>query len=72
MDLANHVKFQFILTYANGKKETGLSLLIDGKEVESSHNIKVLGITIDQYLKFNKHISDKWSGPVGSWMCFKD
>ena len=47
-----------MLISSKGEKETDLSLVIDGVEIDLANNIKVLGITIDQCLKFNKHISD--------------
>ena len=58
---ANPTKFQSMLISSKGEKETNLSLVIDGIEIDPANNIKVLGITIDQCLKFNKHISDMCS-----------
>ena len=58
---ANPTKFQSMLISSKGEKETDLSLVIDGIEIDPANNIKVLGITIDQCLKFNKHISDMCS-----------
>ena len=43
------------------KKETDPSLVIDGVETESANDIKFLGITVDQCLIFNMHISYMWS-----------
>ena len=58
---ANPTKFQSMLISSKGEKETDLLLVIDGIEIDPANNIKVLGITIDQCLKFNKHISDMCS-----------
>ena len=58
---ANPTKFQSMLISSKGEKDTDLSLVIDGIEIDPANNIKVLGITIDQCLKFNKHISDMCS-----------
>ena len=58
---ANPTKFQSMLISSKGEKETDLSLVIDGIEIDPANNIKVLGITIDQCLKFNKHIADMCS-----------
>ena len=43
------------------KKETDPSLVIDGVETESADDIKFLGITVDQCLIFNMHISYMWT-----------
>ena len=50
-----------MLISSKGEKETDLSLVIDGIEIDPANNIKVLGVSIDQCLKFNKHISDMCS-----------
>ena len=50
-----------MLISIKGEKETDLSLVIDGVQIDPANNIKVLGISIDQCFKFNKHISDIYS-----------
>ena len=51
-----------MLISSKGEKETDLSQVIDGIEIDPANNFKVLGITIDQCLKINKHISDIQQG----------
>ena len=55
---ANPTKFQSMLIPSKQEKETDLSLVIGGIEIDHANNIKVLGIIIDQCLKFNKYMSD--------------
>ena len=50
-----------MLISSKWEKETDLSLVIDGIEIDPANNIKVLGITNDQCLKSNKHISNMCS-----------
>ena len=58
---ANPTKFQSMLISSKGEKETDLSLEINDIKIDPANDIEVLGITIDQCLKFNKHISDMCS-----------
>ena len=50
---ANPGKFQVVFLGTNAQD---LSLCIDGKEKEASNQVKLLGVTIDRYLKFDTHI----------------
>ena len=54
--VVNSDKFQAIIL---NRKETQAiqKLIIDNKEVKTTNSIKLLGINIDDQLKFNEHIS---------------
>ena len=54
--VVNSDKFQAIIL---NRKETQAihKLIIDNKEIKSTNSIKLLGININDQLKFNEHIS---------------
>ena len=54
--VVNSDKFQAIIL---NRKETQAihKLIIDNKEIKTTNSIKLLGINIDDQLKFNDHIS---------------
>ena len=52
---ANVSKFQFMLLPIKGKNY--MSLTINDVEIQAAHDMKVLEITIDYCLKFDKHIA---------------
>ena len=54
--VVNSDKFQAIIL---NRKETQAihKLIIDNKEIKTTNSIKLLGINIDDQLKFNEHIS---------------
>ena len=53
--VANPKKFQ-ILFIDGAKNKSFLSLNINGKVVNSTETVKLLGLTIDNKLSFNQHI----------------
>ena len=53
---ANPSKFQFMIL--GDKQNTSLVLNINGKKINNSREIELLGIVIDNQLKFKKHIEN--------------
>ena len=53
---ANPAKFQFMVLGAN--KNDSFNLNVAGKVIPSTSEVKLLGITIDNELKFKKHIDE--------------
>ena len=54
--VVNSDKFQAIIL--NRKEaQAAHKLIIDNKEIKTTNSIKLLGINIDDQLKFNEHIS---------------
>ena len=53
---ANRSKFQFVIL--RDKQNTCFVLNIDRKKINNSRRIELLGIVIDNQLKFNKHIEN--------------
>ena len=54
--VVNSDKFQAIMV--NRKEaQAAYKLIIDYKEIKTTNSIKLLGINIDDQLKFNEHIS---------------
>ena len=53
---ANPSKFQFIIFGDN--QNTSFVLNINGKKINNSREIELLGIVIDNQLKFKKHIEN--------------
>ena len=53
---ANPSKFQFMIL--GDKKNTPFVLNINGKKINNSREIELLGIVIDNQLKFKKHIEN--------------
>ena len=43
------------------KSEAKYKLAIDNNDIESTKSVKLLGITIDDHLRFDQHISNLWS-----------
>ena len=43
------------------KSEAKYKLAIDNNDIESTKSVKLLGITIDDRLLFDQHISNLWS-----------
>ena len=56
--IANPGKFKGILIKKDGSDITGIPLLINNKSVNSSSEVTLLGLTIDDKLNFHKHISE--------------
>lgn len=55
--IANPGKFKAILVKKNGIDTTGTTLHINNKSVDSSREVLLLGVTIDNKLSFSLHIS---------------
>ena len=55
--IANPGKFKAILVKKNGIDTTGTTLRINNKSVDSSREVLLLGVTIDNKLSFSMHIS---------------
>ena len=53
---ANPEKFQFMVL--GSKKNKSYILDIDGIKITDTHEVKLLGVTIDKELKFDKHIEN--------------
>ena len=54
--VANPEKIQLI--FLGVKDDDQLSMSIDGKIIESSKDVKLLGITIDKKLSFKPHVKN--------------
>ena len=54
--IVNSDKFQAIIRNRKEAKATH-KLIVDRKEIKTTNSIKLLGINIDDQLKFNEHIS---------------
>ena len=67
---ANISEFQSMLLSTKGKNY--MSLTINDVEIQASDDMKVLGITIGHYLKFNKHIACCVWRPDVNWTYYKD
>ena len=59
---ANPSKFQFMIL--GNKQNTSLVLKINGKKINNSRVIELLGIVIDNQLKFKKHIENLCKKPM--------
>ena len=55
--MANPKKFQLILIKSRNDKDE-VSITLNEHTVESTNDIKLLGVNIDEHLVFSKHISD--------------
>ena len=55
--LVNAEKFQAIILKKHGNTEEPIKLKIDNKEIETEKNVKLLGVTIDEKLNFDEHVS---------------
>ena len=55
--IVNPDKFQLILLQKSTKKVIQEKLQIDNNEIESDNSVTLLGITIDNRLSFDDHIS---------------
>ena len=56
--IANPGKFKAIIIKKDGTDTTGTKLQINDKSVDSSSEVLLLGLTIDNKLNFSKHISE--------------
>ena len=54
--VVNSEKFEAIILNTKQAQATH-KLIIDNKEIKTTNSIKLLGINIDDQLKFNEHIS---------------
>jgi hypothetical protein len=55
--IANPDKFKAIIIHKNGQDTTGIPLRINDQEIQSSKEVNLLGICIDNKLSFDSHIS---------------
>ena len=62
--IANPGRFQAIIL-GKSKKTTHTTFIINGKEIESKENVKLLGINIDNKLNFDDHVSKLCSRASG-------
>ena len=53
----NYEKYKVMLLGRN-KEKPSINVMVDGKPIESSPCLKLLGVTLDDNLIFNVHISD--------------
>ena len=56
--IANPGKFKAIIIKKDGTDTTGTKLQINENSVDSSSEVLLLGLTIDNKLNFSKHISE--------------
>ena len=56
--IANPGKFKAVILKKDGTDTTGTTLRINNKSVDSSSDVRLLGVTIDNKLNFSKHISE--------------
>ena len=54
---ANPHKFQAMIINRFGKMENRHEMYIDNKKITSEHSVKLLGIEIENQLKFDNHVS---------------
>ena len=62
--IVNPDKFQLMLLQKSTKNVIWEKLQIDNKEIESENSVALLGITIDNQLSFNDHISKLCKKPT--------
>ena len=56
--VVNLGKFQAMIINSFGKMENKLhKMYVDNKKISSEHSVKLLGIEIDNQLKFDNHLS---------------
>ena len=55
--IVNPGKFQAMIINRFGKMENKHEMYIDNKKITSEHSVKLLGIEIDNQLKFDNHVS---------------
>ena len=55
--IVNHGKFQAMITNRFGNMENKHEMHIDNKKITSEHSVKLLGIEIENQLKFDNHVS---------------
>ena len=55
--IVNSAKFQAIIQNKKEVKKATHKLIVDKKEIKTTNSIKLQGISIDDKLKFNEHIS---------------
>ena len=56
--IANPDKFEAIIIKKNGQDTTGTKLKINNEEIESSDQVTLIGVVIDNKLSFVPHISE--------------
>ena len=55
--IVNPGRFQAMIIKRFGKMENNNEMYIDNKKITSEHSVKLLGIEIDNQLKFDNHVS---------------
>ena len=55
--IVNPAKFQVMIINRFGKMENKYEMYIDIKKIRSEHSVKLLGIEINNQLKFDNHVS---------------
>ena len=68
--IVNADKFQTIILNKN-ESETKYKLTTDNNDIESTKSVKLLGLTIDDRLRFDQHISDLCSKAANAIKCFR-
>ena len=53
----NHDKYQ-VMTVSNKNQDSSITVSVDGSNIQSSTDLKLLGVTIDNRMTFNAHIRD--------------
>ena len=56
--IANPDKFHAIIVSKNRKDHSGIELTIDDKKIKTEPWVKLLGVKIDDKLKFDIHVND--------------
>ena len=53
----NHDKYQ-VMTVCNKNQDSSITVSVDGSNIQSSTDLKLLGVTIDSRMTFNAHIRE--------------
>ena len=69
--IANPSKFKAILIKKDGSDTTGTPLHINNKSINSSQDVSLLGLTIDNKLNYSKHISELCRKAAGNLNALK-
>ena len=69
--IANPGKFKAILIKKDGSDTTGTPIFINNEEKESTNEVTLLGVAIDNKLNFHKHISELCRKTAGSLNALK-
>ena len=54
----NYDKYKVMLMNGRNNNHLSINVSIDGHTIKSTPDLKLLGVTLDEKLKYNKHISD--------------